>query len=183
MSKIVLEKKDWDAVKQKVEKLNPEFYRHVEDTAKHISKPYLYEATIPFYVDIIDKGRTNLFNPDYLKGGSETVNSILSDFSGQGKQPLGFVSQGLVEVYNSNSYVYENFGDLEYTFPLRLFKEGEIFGTFEVMDFLSEYKDAKYSYSASSGHHSIYPLIPDPEKGTQKYKNRVGINYLENWPS
>jgi len=179
MGKIAFQKKNWSEVKEKVKQLNPLFFDIIERTVKGVKDPYVYEMSCPFYVDIISQGKSNLFDEDFLEGDKDSKANLLRDFDSLDTQPLSFITDGLVEVYNYNSYIYGSYGNVEYSYPLRIFKQGEIFGTYEVADYLANYSSSKYQYSVSSGHHSIYPLLPDPEKGSKSYKKDVGHPYAK----
>lgn len=175
MGKIIFKKKNWSEVKDSVKGLNPVFFDTIEKTVKKVKHPYLYEVTCPYYLDIITLGKSNLFDQNLLKDNGDSIASFINDFSLIKTQPLSFITDGLVEVYKYNSYKYGAYGNIEYSFPLRIFNQGEIFGTYEVADRLSHYTNANYHYYVSSGHHSIYPLLPDPKKGNKEYNKDVEV--------
>ncbi|MCG3167170.1 MAG: hypothetical protein POELPBGB_02954 [Bacteroidia bacterium] len=179
MENITITPKDWQEVKDIVKKINSNLFQHLNEIHKYIKQPFLFEVIVPYGLDLIQNGIPIVFNKKILskinfqKGSTQyNKDGFYNSFKCKFDQPLSLIVDGSVEIYNWSEYKY-NSTLINYKYPLNYFASGEIFGVFGTADTLFNVKKSSvhFSYSASSGKSCIYPLLPDPGKGTKDYKN------------
>lgn len=158
----------WTDVSDIIKSLNPALHSVMEPVAKRLAKNYVYEIELPLGTDLIKKGMPRIFDNDFLKncvfkGGKINIDaeSFSRDFLNKNDHPLGLIQNGIVEIYESNSYKGMD-KQICYNFPLNILRGGDILGTFGATDliFSSQLDKQHYTYSAFCGNYCIYPLLP-----------------------
>lgn len=125
-----LKRVEWDEVKDAVRLKNQSLARLLEEQLAETEGParYVWKASYKYGEMIFQHGKFQLdgvAEPERLGFESDTCYAAV---------PLSLVLGNYVEVYTST--VSQN-PVLEQIFPLRLLKEGDLFGTFEVCDALT----------------------------------------------
>jgi len=118
--------------------LNSDFLKIVSEICQYLKKDkndYVYHMKLPFGEKIIDKGSI-FIESCFVKENSfqKTKEDFFNDIQ-YSSDPLGIVLKNHLEVYTENKS-----NNVKYTFPLNILRQGDIFGVFGVLDFLSEIK-------------------------------------------
>ncbi len=147
--KASIEELRWGDVRDKVAAINPEL-AEIIDFLKPSDEFTLFRARYPYGSTISDYGELHLPNS---QGNVVSIHdkSIPEDT----RNKLSYNPVPLAMVTNNNTEVYTVSDNR--LIPFRMFTEGELFGTWELLD-PDEFKQETYNWSISAGARSIFML-------------------------
>lgn len=184
----IIDVKSWSEISDTIKKLNINLYNAMNIANTKLKHGYVYEISVPLGVDIMEKGIPIYFQPNYISnaefrksGGVFNKETFVNDFSNKRDHPLGIVKGGLVEIYGQNVYQSFEKEKFSYDYPLDIIKKGELIGTFGAIDLIFDSnKYSSYNYSASSGSHSGFGLLPKKiATGRLDYAQKIEDIYNE----
>lgn len=141
----------------KKKKLNPEFCNLISQISKQFessNKNYVYKVELEFGEKLIDKGVIPIEKYDIAANNFKVSNATLKKDLSYSEDPLGIVLKNHVEVYSINECInrerrintysgkgkYHVKGEWQYNVPLNIIDEGDLFGVFGTLDFITKNK-------------------------------------------
>lgn len=124
---------------------NVEFCKLISEICEELklsNKNYVYYTSFEFGEKLIDKGSVSLdqfsvVHDSYFK---KTGKDMVEDLS-YSQDPLGLVIKNHIEIYSENIIINKSGQAIDsYLVPLNIINEGDLFGLFGVLDFLTENK-------------------------------------------